>query len=257
MYPPIEPGGGLLIAWQLHGKRAVLVGGGDVAAGRFVHLKNADAHVTLIAPRDELCDELRFRLDAGVVDEYRDELITDPEQIGDCDMVLTAIDDAEMSRRICAWSRERRIPVNVADVPPECDFYFGSVIRRGPLQVMVSTGGNGPRIARIVRQRLEKALPPSVGLAIDKVGALRKALRQAAPDASLAGKRMRWMTRVCDEWSLDDLSRLDDAAITRLIEDGWKNDRVPTPWKWSAVIYGTVGTILGAAAVYLAHTRTH
>lgn len=256
MYAPIEGGGGLLIAWQLQGKRVVLVGGGDVAAGRLVHLKRADAHVTLIAPAAELCEEVRFRIDGGEVDEYRDERVTDPEQLGECDMVLTGIDDAYMSRRICDWARMKRIPVNVADVPPECDFYFGSVIRRGPLQVMVSTGGQGPRIARIIRQRLENALPLSVGLAIERVGALRRALRTAAPELSMSGPRMHWMSQVCDKWSLEELARLDEAAITRLIDDGWRRGRVPKPRIHGAAwLYGAIGSLVGALVIFLVRAR--
>jgi len=55
------------------------------------------------------------------------------------DMVLTAIDQAGLSSKICKVCREDKIPVNVADVPGECDFYFGSTLRNGPLSVMVSS----------------------------------------------------------------------------------------------------------------------
>ena len=58
-------------------------------------------------------------------------------------MVLTAVDDPEASSQIWKLCKERRIAANIADVPPECDFYFGSVHRDGPLQIMVSTNGNG------------------------------------------------------------------------------------------------------------------
>lgn len=256
MPAPIEPGGSLLVAWQLRGRRAVLVGGGDVAAGRLVHLKNADACVTLIAPRAELCDEVRLRLEAGVIDTYRDARLGAPEEIGECDMVLTAIDDADMSRRVCAWCRARRIPVNVADVPAECDFYFGSVIRRGPLQVLVSTGGMGPRLARLVRERLERALPPSVGRAIERVGQLRQALRAAAPEQSMSGARMRWMSRVCDTWPLERLAELDDAGIARLL-DGWRTGTVPRPRPRPRLAYLLAGVLIGALGVGLAILPRH
>ena len=157
--PPIEGGGSLIVAWQLRGRRVLLIGGGEVAAGRLVLLKTADAHVTVLAPRDGLCAAVQQRLREGAVDAYIDAAYTHDAQLvqGDgrpYDMVLTAIDDAVRSREVCAWCRARRVPVNVADVPPACDFYFGSMIRRGPLQVMVSTGGRGPRLARIVRERI-------------------------------------------------------------------------------------------------------
>ncbi|WFD02737.1 Bifunctional dehydrogenase and ferrochelatase [Malassezia obtusa] len=243
-YLPLEPGGSLLIAWQLRGRHVLLVGGGEVAAGRLVLLKNADAHVTVLCPPEGLGKEMKYRLEIEqVVDEYIPEAYTHERQLerkggGSYDMILTAIDDADASRAICEWSRARRIPVNVADVPPECDFYFGSIIRRGPLQVMVSTGGRGPRLARQVRQRLENAIPVSVGTAIERVGALRAALRHIAPHADQSAQRMSWMTDVCETWSMDQLAQLDDAAIQRLLR-GWDDQTVPsyaevigTRWAW-------------------------
>ena len=88
-------------------------------------------------------------------------------------MVLTAIDDNPLSRTVCEMCREARVPVNVADVPPECDFYFGAQLRRGPLQVMVSTGGQGPKIGAMVRDIILRALPDDTEVAIEGVGSLR------------------------------------------------------------------------------------
>jgi precorrin-2 dehydrogenase/sirohydrochlorin ferrochelatase len=107
-------------------------------------------------------------------------------------MVLTAIDDPEASTRIWKLCKEKRIPANIADVPPECNFYFGSVHRDGPLQIMVSTNGNGPKMASIVRKRIAASLPPNMGDAIAKVGELRKRLRMVAPGNDEGPKRMRW-----------------------------------------------------------------
>ena len=141
--PVATPGGGLCVAWQVRGKPVLLVGGGEVAASRIVHLKHADAHITVLAPQDALHPDVAAWIQQGVVQHYIPGLYTQTDQLvredgSDYAMVLTAIDDAEKSREICKWCRSRRIPVNVADVPPECDFYFGSMIRRGPLQVMAS-----------------------------------------------------------------------------------------------------------------------
>ena len=70
--------------------------------------------------------------------------------------------------------------------------YFGSVHRDGPLQIMVSTNGKGPRLANIVRRQIAANLPPNIGQAITRVGMLRKKLRQVAPDISEGPKRMAW-----------------------------------------------------------------
>jgi precorrin-2 dehydrogenase / sirohydrochlorin ferrochelatase len=107
-------------------------------------------------------------------------------------MVLCAVDDPEASTQVWKLCKERRIAANIADVPPECDFYFGSVHRDGPLQIMISTNGNGPKLANIIRRQIAAGLPKNVGHAIRQVGALRRKLRKVAPNIEEGPKRMKW-----------------------------------------------------------------
>ena len=107
-------------------------------------------------------------------------------------MVLCAIDDPDASTKVWQLAKERRIPANISDVPSECDFYFGSVHRDGPLQIMVSTNGNGPKLASMVRKKIAESLPDNTGKAIANVGLLRKYLRDVAPNSEEGPKRMRW-----------------------------------------------------------------
>ena len=116
----------------------------------------------------------------------------EPADLDDVDMVLAAVDDAEASTQIYKLCQEKRIPANIADVPPECDFYFGSVHRDGPLQIMVSTNGNGPKLANIVRRQIASNLPHNIGPAVQRVGILRKKLRRTAPSPDEGPKRMQW-----------------------------------------------------------------
>lgn len=221
-FPDIEPGASLILAFQIAKKKVLLVGGGVVAAGRLQALLAADAIVTLVSPSNRLSPEIELRLKQGLISEYFDRNFIDSDLEG-MEMVLTAIDEDGLSSRICTMCREKRIPVNVADVPPECDFYFGSIVRRGPLQIMVSTGGNGPRIANRIRKAIEEALPIQVGEGIASVGRLRQALRvrAAGRGKELIDRRMGWMIRVCDKWSIDELACMTDEMRERVL-DGWE-----------------------------------
>jgi precorrin-2 dehydrogenase / sirohydrochlorin ferrochelatase len=116
----------------------------------------------------------------------------EPNDLDDVDMVLCAIDDQAASSIIWKLCKERRVPANIADVPSECDFYFGSIHRDGQLQVMVSTNGNGPKMASMVRKQIAEALPENTGASIANVGRLRSRLRDIAPDISEGPKRMKW-----------------------------------------------------------------
>ena len=240
-FPEVQGGGSLILAWQIKNKRVVVVGGGEVrrlsismhtlltvsqvAAGRILNVLNADAKVTVVSPRDGLNPEVRHRVERGQV-ELVDRKF-EPHDLDGADMVLVAIDDPAASTQIWQLCRERRIAANIADVPPECDFYFGSTHRDGPLQIMVSTNGNGPKLASIVRKQIAAGLPPNTGAAIQKVGMLRKKLRKLAPDESEGPKRMGWMSRVCESWSLEELTAMTEEDMQALL-DFYRPNKVPS-----------------------------
>jgi precorrin-2 dehydrogenase / sirohydrochlorin ferrochelatase len=155
-----------------------------------LHALNADAKVTVVCPKSGLNDEVTFRIAQEQVSHIDRNF--EPNDLENVDMVLTAVNDSFASSAIWKLCKERRIPANIADVPSECNFYFGSVHRDGPLQVMVSTNGNGPKMASIVRKQIAEGLPENTGASIVNVGKLRKKLRDVAPDMSDGPKRMRW-----------------------------------------------------------------
>jgi precorrin-2 dehydrogenase / sirohydrochlorin ferrochelatase len=155
-----------------------------------LNVLNADAKVTVVCPKSGLNDEVAFRIAEGRVTHVDHSF--EPADLDGVDMVLSAVDDPDVSSQIWKLCTERRIPANIADVPTECDFYFGSVHRDGPLQVMVSTNGNGPKLASIIRKKIATTLPDNTGAAVANVGKLRKKLREVAPQASDGPKRMKW-----------------------------------------------------------------
>lgn len=283
-------GASLLLAYQLAGKRVLLVGGGAVAASRLGFLLESGAHVTIIAPTLE--KSMAYRLSTepehvtwidrpygvrnpsrgeGFVPEASNTRLEIPSDVdlslahdtdypvSDFDMVLTAIDDNPLSRSICWSCRRLRIPVNVADVPPECDFYFGAQVRRGPLQVMVSTSGAGPKVAVMVRDTLAAAIPDDVEEAIAGVGSLRSELRQRAPGVGgqLSKRRMRWMIDTCNKWSIADMGAMNDPEVRRkLLDDGWEKEVVLGPKDVGPEIVPDLGVWSDIKDLVASHART-
>jgi len=227
--PPVGGGGSLLLAWQLKDKRVLIVGGGDVASGRIESVLVADAFITIISPDEGLHPLTRDYIKSSDRITYHDRVFAGSTDLVGVDMVLTAVDDVEKSREICSMCRELKIPVNVADIPPSCDFYFGSQIRDGPLQIMISTNGHSPKLANIIKRGIEASLPVNAGEAIKRVGELRTRLKERAPGVGgdIGKRRMKWMVDVCTSWEMDDLALLDDNMITKLLNDGWNKNRVP------------------------------
>ncbi|KAN0075488.1 putative NAD(P)-binding domain containing protein [Tylopilus felleus] len=230
--PTLAAGGGsLLVAWQLKSKHVLIVGGGDVASGRIESVLVADARVTIISPSTGLHPLTKKFIDGPYQITYHDRVFAGAEDLIGVDMVLTAINDVVQSRVICSLCRERKIPVNVADIPESCDFYFGSQIRDGPLQIMISTNGQSPKLANLIKRRVERSLPEQAGKAIEKVGALRAKLKERAPGVGgqVSKRRMKWMVDVCTSWELEELAMLNEEMMKRLLDDGWEHDAVPRP----------------------------
>ncbi|RDA85430.1 hypothetical protein CP532_1532 [Ophiocordyceps camponoti-leonardi (nom. inval.)] len=214
-FAEVQPGGSLILAWQVKGKKVLVVGGGEVAAGRILNCLNADAKVTVVCPASGLNDEVAFRVAEQQVTHV--DRVFEPTDLDDADMALVAIDDPAASTAIWKLCRERKVPANIADVPPECDFFFGSVHRDGPLQIMVSTNGKGPRLAASIRRFLAKQLPKNAGNAIETIGMLRTKLRRVAPNAEDSPNRMRWMTKVSDTYDWAEMCTLTEEDMDNLL----------------------------------------
>ncbi|KAF9469163.1 siroheme synthase [Collybia nuda] len=262
-------GGSLLIAWQLKGKNVLIIGGGEVASQRIASILVTDAHITVISPIEGLNPRTKQLIEsyAHRITHYNRVFFGTADFEG-MDMILTALDDVEISRAICQMSRAAKIPVNAADIPDSCDFYFGSQIRDGPLQIMISTNGNGPKMANLIRRKVEKALTGIEGEAIAKVGELRERLKVRAPGVggAIGKRRMKWMTNLCNAWTLEDLVLLDGETMEKLLDEGWENDCVPSPAtlgsrqqssingifpRWGTAYAPTIGLVVGVLCATL------
>src|SRR5580704_6661222 len=136
---------------QVEGKRCLVVGGGEVALRKVQPLIDAGASVTVISP--QVTADL-----ASLAESGRISLLRRSYRTGDMrgyQLVYAATDDREVQRRLFEESRTLNILINVADAPEFCSFIVPSVIRRGRLQVAISTEGASPTTARLLRQRME------------------------------------------------------------------------------------------------------
>ena len=159
----------LMLAWRVEGRRVLVVGGGKVAQGRVRLARDAGAEIVVVAPR------LTFPLPEGVHWIPRRFERGDLE---DVDLLLVAIDDTGLADAIGAFARRRGLPVNVADRPDACDFWFPASFRDGPIQVAVSTNGQSPAGAARLKRHLRSAMPSGAARAISELGRLRQGLRR-------------------------------------------------------------------------------
>lgn len=159
---------------DLDHKCCLVVGGGAAAADKARGLLAAGADVTVVSPtfEDALVQmggrrEVRLLAHAFVEDD-----------LDGVQLVIDASGDDPQGVRVAAAARRRRVLVNVLDRTPLCDFIAPAMVRRGPLQVAISTAGRSPFMASHVRRLLEVALGPEYGELVELVGELRDRLRQ-------------------------------------------------------------------------------
>ncbi|MAG13347.1 MAG: siroheme synthase [Spirochaetales bacterium] len=161
---------------KLKDKECLVVGGGKVALRKVHGLLAAGARVTVIAPRLETA--LRDMTGTGKIASnerpYRSEDLTS------CAVVIAATDSAQVNHRIFRDAQNARILANVVDDPEHCDFYVPSIVKRGDLQVAISTSGKAPLFAKRLRKFLERILYPGLDEDLGTLGEERKRAIQSS-----------------------------------------------------------------------------
>lgn len=155
---------------KLEGKQVLVVGAGKVGEPKIGGLLDTGARVRVIA------------LDASpAVREWaregRIELELRPFAAQDLEgafLFVVATSSRALNERIYQEARRRGVLCNVVDVPDLCDFFYPAVVRRGDLQIAVSTAGQSPSLAQKIRQQLEKQYGPGYAEWVAELGATRK-----------------------------------------------------------------------------------
>jgi siroheme synthase-like protein len=174
---------------DLRGRRCLVVGGGAVGERKVGDLVRCGAAVLVVSPT--LTPALATLARAGLID-HRPRPFRRADVRG-ATLVVAATGVPGVDAAVAAEARRRRALVNVVDRPADCDVILPSVLRRGRLQIAVSTGGTSPALAREIRKRVEDVIGPEYAALVERVGRARARARGLAPtaDARLAvGERV-------------------------------------------------------------------
>jgi precorrin-2 dehydrogenase / sirohydrochlorin ferrochelatase len=161
---------------KLENLQTLLVGGGNVGLEKLeaLLLNSPQSDIMIVADffKDEL---LALAADhPGVKIIHRKFRMDD---LKEKDIVVLATDDPELHKRIKEETRKQRILTNVADTPALCDFYLGSVVRKGDLKIAISTNGKSPTMAKRLRQFFEEVFPDNMQAILLNLRAIREQLR--------------------------------------------------------------------------------
>jgi uroporphyrin-III C-methyltransferase/precorrin-2 dehydrogenase/sirohydrochlorin ferrochelatase len=180
---------------DLRGRAVLVVGGGAVARRKVAALLEAGAAVTVVAPALEA--QLRAWVDAGRMRHLAGGF--SPALLEGAWLVIAATGDAALHGRIAAAAAARRVFVNVVDDAELSSFHVPARVRRGRLQVAVSTAGAAPVLARRVRERLEVELDASLAEVTDVLAAERARIGWRFPQPAA---RRRFYERLLDgDWA--------------------------------------------------------
>jgi len=139
---------------KLKGRRAVVVGGGDIGLEKVEGLLLCDADVTLIAP-DALPALEEYAAEGSISWERREYAgATDLEGVF---LAIAATNQSEVNIRVSEDAEARSMLVNVVDVPPLCNFILPAIVRSGPLAIAISTAGASPALAKRMKREIADA----------------------------------------------------------------------------------------------------
>ena len=160
------------VSYKVEGKRIVIVGGGEEALNKARLATKTTASVVIISRTVEVdFSELPVTVLARAFE--------DSDLIGAA-LVFVADHgpDGDAAKRA---ARAAKVPLNVVDVPHECDFYTPAIIDRAPIAIAVSSEGDAPVLARLIRARIEAALSPNLGALAKLAGSMREKVAALLP----------------------------------------------------------------------------
>lgn len=157
---------------KLEGRSCLVVGAGAVGEPKISSLITAGASVRVVA----------LQATAAVAEWAQCGAITwearafNSSDLDNIFLVIAATNSSDMNAAIFHQARQRNILCNVVDDPEHCDFYYPAVVRRGDLQLAISTNGQSPALAQRIRRELEMQFGPEYGAWLEELGRARQQL---------------------------------------------------------------------------------
>ena len=157
---------------KLESRSCLVVGAGVIAEGKIQGLLAERASVKVVAP--EATPQIRQWASSGTIEWHQREF--ESTDLEGKFLVIVATSSRDVNTRVFTEAHAKDILCNAVDDPPNCDFYYGAVVRRGDLQIAISTGGHSPALAQRIRQELEQQFGPEYESWVAELGKQREEL---------------------------------------------------------------------------------
>lgn len=164
---------------KLTGRQCLVVGAGKVGEPKIGGLIDTGAHIRVVAL--EATHVVREWARAGKIDlELR---AFTPNDLDNAFLAVVATSSRTLNEFVYREAQRRQVLCNVVDVPEYCDFFYPAVVRRGDLQIAISTAGQSPSLAQKLRQQLEQQFGPGYATWVAELGETRRLILASDLDA--------------------------------------------------------------------------
>ncbi|HYK48326.1 MAG TPA: bifunctional precorrin-2 dehydrogenase/sirohydrochlorin ferrochelatase [Terriglobales bacterium] len=163
---------------KLEGRSCLVVGAGAIGEPKIGSLLTSGASIRVVAPRATALVTEWARVGA-IRWESREFSVADLDAVF---LVIAATSSREVNGTIFREAQQRNILCNVVDDPEYCDFFYPAVVRRGDLQLAISTNGHSPALAQRIRREFEAQFGPEYGEWLEELGRIRQELFASAID---------------------------------------------------------------------------
>jgi precorrin-2 dehydrogenase / sirohydrochlorin ferrochelatase len=155
---------------KLEGRRVVVVGGGSVAEAKIADLLDTGARIKVIA--SETSEIVAKWAGAGLIELEEREFVAG--DLMGTDLVIVATSSPILSQIVFSEAQRQHVLCNVVDVPEQCDFFYPAVVKRGDLQIAISTSGQSPSLAQRLRRQLERQFGLTYAKWVAELGETRR-----------------------------------------------------------------------------------
>jgi siroheme synthase-like protein len=162
---------------DIEDRSAVIIGGGEVCARKAQTMLKYGARVTVVAP--ECTAEIEQWAAEGALTIHHKQY--EERDLDGANIVIASTDNQIVNEKVAADCRRRRIPVNVVDVTPLCEFIVPAIVESGSIQLAISTGGKSPAIARTLKEDLQRLIGPEYAEVNDVLATLRDGAKEVLP----------------------------------------------------------------------------
>jgi precorrin-2 dehydrogenase/sirohydrochlorin ferrochelatase len=185
---------------KISGRPCLVVGAGAIGEEKIQGLLLAGASVHVVSP--QATAQVQGWNREGKL--RWDQRAFRPADLSEVFLVVAATSSPELHKKIYAEARRRNVLCNAVDDPEHCDFYYGSVVRRGALQIAISSAGQSPSLSQRLRKELERQFGPEYEHWLAELGETRERLfsRNIEPK-----RRKELLHRLASELSLEEFRR--------------------------------------------------